>query len=176
VLAYAAAREYLSLPDLLEISREKGEPPLYCILDGLEDPHNLGAVLRTADAVGVHGLIIRNRREVGLTSAVAKSSAGAIEYVPVARVPNIAQAIETLKKNGVWVVGIEASGNVKFDDVDFKLPTAIIVGSEGSGISDLVRKKCDILASIPMRGQISSLNASVAAAIVLYEAFRQRMP
>jgi 23S rRNA (guanosine2251-2'-O)-methyltransferase len=174
VLAYAAAKEYISLEDLLAISHEKGEAPLYCIADGLEDPHNLGAILRTADAAGIHGLIIRNRREVGLTPVVAKASAGAIEYVPVARVANIAQAIEVLKKNGVWVVGIEASGKVPFNNVDFTLPTAIVIGGEGEGIADLVRKKCDVLASIPMRGKISSLNASVAAALVMYEAFRQR--
>jgi 23S rRNA (guanosine2251-2'-O)-methyltransferase len=174
VLAYAAAKEYISLEALLAISRTKGEQPLYCILDGLEDPHNLGAILRTADAAGMHGLIIRSRREVGLTPVVAKTSAGAIEYVPVARVPNIAQAIETLKKKGVWVVGIEASGSIPFDKVDFKLPTAIVIGGEGVGLADLVRKKCDVLASIPMRGRISSLNASVAAALVMYEAFRQR--
>jgi 23S rRNA (guanosine2251-2'-O)-methyltransferase len=174
VLAYAAAKEYISLEDLLSISHTKGEPPLYCILDGLEDPHNLGAILRTADAAGTHGLIIRNRREVGLTPVVAKASAGAIEYVPVARVANIAQAIETLKKNGVWVVGIEACGSVTFDKVDYRLPTAIVIGGEGAGIADLVRKKCDVLASIPMHGRISSLNASVAAALVMYEASRQR--
>lgn len=174
VLAYAAAKEYVSLEDLLAISRTRGEQPLYCIADGLEDPHNLGAILRTADAAGIHGLIIRSRREVGLTPVVAKASAGAIEYVPVARVVNIAQAIETLKKSGVWVVGIEATGSVAFDKVDFKLPTAIVVGGEGAGIADLVRKKCDVLAFIPMRGRISSLNASVAAALVMYEAFRQR--
>lgn len=174
VLAFAAAMQYITLEDLLEISRGKGEPPLYCILDGLEDPHNLGAIMRTADAAGIHGLIIRNRREVGLTPVVAKASAGAIEYVPVARVNNINQAIDTLKKNSVWVTGIEAAGKVAFDKVDFKLPTAIVVGGEGAGISELTRKKCDTLAAIPMRGKISSLNASVAAALVMYEAFRQR--
>jgi len=174
VLAFGAAKDYLTLDDLLALSRQKGEPPLYCILDGLEDPHNLGAILRTADAAGIHGIIIRNRREVGLTPVVAKASAGAIEYVPVARVTNINQAIETLKKNGVWVIGIEAAGDTTFDKVDYKLPTAIVVGGEGAGISDLARKKCDTLASIPMRGKISSLNASVPAALVMYEAFRQR--
>jgi 23S rRNA (guanosine2251-2'-O)-methyltransferase len=174
VIAYAAAKEYITLEELFSISASKGEPPLYCIIDGLEDPHNLGAIMRTADAAGIHGLIIRNRREVGLTPIVAKASAGAIEYVPVARVANIAQTIEALKKKGVWVVGIEASGNVPFDKVDLKLPTAIVVGGEGAGIAELVRKKCDVLASIPMRGKISSLNASVAAALVMYEAFRQR--
>ena len=174
IIAIASARGYIELDELLEVSNRKGEPPLYCILDGLEDPHNLGAIMRTADAAGVHGLIIRSRREVGLTSAVAKASAGAIEYVPVARVTNIAQAIETLKKQGVWVTGIEASDSIPFDKVDFKPPSAIVVGSEGSGISELVRKRCDNLAAIPMRGNISSLNASVAAALVMYEAFRQR--
>jgi 23S rRNA (guanosine2251-2'-O)-methyltransferase len=174
VVAYAAAKEYITLEELLAISAAKGEAPLYCIADGLEDPHNLGAIMRTADAAGFHGLIIRNRREVGLTPVVAKASAGAIEYVPVARVANIAQTIETLKKKGVWVVGIEAGGDVPFDKVDFTLPTAIVVGGEGAGIADLVRKKCDVLASIPMKGKISSLNASVAAALVMYEAFRQR--
>ena len=174
VLAYAAAHAYYKLEDLLLISQRKGEAPLYCMVDGLEDPHNLGAILRTADAAGVHGIIIRNRREVGLTSVVAKASAGAIEYVPVARVSNINQAIETLKKNDVWVVGIETCGKVPFDKIDFTLPTAIVVGGEGSGVSDLVRKKCDTLAYVPMVGRISSLNASVAAALVMYEAFRQR--
>ncbi len=174
VLAYAAAKEYINLEALLSISGDKGEPPLYCIIDGLEDPHNLGAIMRTADAVGMHGLIIRNRREVGLTTVVAKASAGAIEYVPVARVANIAQTIDTLKKNGVWVIGIEASGSITFDKVDYGQPTAIVIGGEGAGIADLVRKKCDVIASIPMCGRISSLNASVAAALVMYEAFRQR--
>ncbi|MCL1886192.1 MAG: 23S rRNA (guanosine(2251)-2'-O)-methyltransferase RlmB [Dehalococcoidia bacterium] len=173
-IAYAAAREYHTLEDLLQLSKNKNEAPLYCIVDGLEDPHNLGAILRSADASGIHGLIIRNRREVGLTPVVAKASAGAIEYVPVARVSNINQAIEILKKNDVWVVGIEACGKTPFDKVDFTLPTAIVVGGEGDGISELARKKCDTLASIPMGGRISSLNASVAAALVMYEAFRQR--
>ncbi len=174
VVATVAAKEYETIEGLLELSRKKGEPPLYCILDGLEDPHNLGAILRTADAAGIHGIIIRNRREVGLTPVVAKASAGAVEYVPVARVANIAQTIDTLKKSGVWVVGIEACGEMPFTKVDFKLPTAIVVGGEGAGISELVLKKCDTLASIPMRGKISSLNASVAAALVMYEAFSQR--
>jgi 23S rRNA (guanosine2251-2'-O)-methyltransferase len=174
VVAMVAATQYASIEDLLSASRNRGEPPLYCILDGLEDPHNLGAILRTADAAGIQGIIIRNRREVGLTPIVAKASAGAIEYVPVARVTNIAQSIELLKKNGVWIVGIEACGGIPYFQVDFKLPTAIVIGGEDSGISELVRKKCDTLANIPMRGKISSLNASVAAALVMYESFRQR--
>ncbi|HJX03171.1 MAG TPA: 23S rRNA (guanosine(2251)-2'-O)-methyltransferase RlmB [Dehalococcoidia bacterium] len=174
VIAYAAAKEYVSLDDLLEISKKKGEPPLYCILDGIEDPHNLGAILRTADASGTHGVIIRSRRAAGLTAAVTRASAGAVEYVPVARVSNISQAIITLKKNNVWVYGIDTAAEVKYSQLDFKLPVAIVIGGEGSGISELVRKNCDSLASIPMRGRITSLNASVAAALVLYEAFRQR--
>ena len=174
VIAYAAAKEYVALEGLLELSRERGEPPLYCILDGIEDPHNLGAILRTAEASGIHGVVIRSRRAVGLTAAVAKASAGAVEYMPVARVANIAQAIQPLKKNNVWVVGIDLGGEADYTQVDFTWPTAIVIGAEGRGVSELVRKKCDSIASIPMKGQISSLNASVAAALVMYEAFRQR--
>jgi 23S rRNA (guanosine2251-2'-O)-methyltransferase len=174
VIAYAAAKEYISLEDLLTISRERNEPPLYCILDGIEDPQNLGAIIRTAEASGIHGVIIRSRRAVGLTAAVAKASAGAIEYVPVARVSNISQAMVTLKRNGVWVVGIDPAGKIDYSQVDFILPTAIVIGSEGKGLSDLVKKTCDFLASIPMLGKITSLNASIAAALVMYEALKQR--
>ncbi|MBI4186349.1 MAG: 23S rRNA (guanosine(2251)-2'-O)-methyltransferase RlmB [Chloroflexi bacterium] len=174
VIAYAAAREYANLDDLLAISRQKNETPLYCILDGIQDPHNLGAILRTAEATGVHGVVVRERRAVGLTPAVAKASAGAVEYVPVARVINISRALETLKKNGVWVIGIDTGGESPYTGVDFRQPTAVVIGSEGKGISDLVKKKCDLRAFIPMKGRIASLNASVAAAVVMYEAFRQR--
>ena len=174
VIAYAAAKEYISLEDLLTISRERNEPPLYCILDGIEDPQNLGAILRTAEASSIHGVIIRSRRAVGLTAAVAKASAGAIEYVPVARVSNISQTMVTLKRNGVWVVGIDPAGKIDYSQVDFTLPTAIVIGSEGKGLSDLVKKTCDFLASIPMLGKITSLNASIAAALVMYEALKQR--
>ena len=174
VIAYAAAKDYVDLEDLLALSRKRGEPPLYCILDGIEDPQNLGAILRTADASGIHGVVIRSRRAVGLTAAVAKASAGAVEYVPVARVANIAQTIETLKKNNVWVVGVDLGGAADYTQMDFTAPTAIVIGAEGKGVSDLVRKRCDWIASIPMKGRISSLNASVAAALVMYEAFRQR--
>ncbi|MCX5991046.1 MAG: 23S rRNA (guanosine(2251)-2'-O)-methyltransferase RlmB [Chloroflexi bacterium] len=174
VIAYAAAKEYISLEDLLTISRERNEPPLYCILDGIEDPQNLGAILRTAEASSIHGVIIRSRRAVGLTAAVAKASAGAIEYVPVARVSNISQTMVTLKRNGVWVVGIDPAGKIDYSQVDFMLPTAIVIGSEGKGLSDLVKKTCDFLASIPMLGKITSLNASIAAALVMYEALKQR--
>jgi 23S rRNA (guanosine2251-2'-O)-methyltransferase len=135
---------------------------------------NLGAILRTAEATGVHGIIIRSRRAVGLTSIVAKASAGAIEYMPVSRVANIAQTLETLKKNNIWVIGIDTSGGTAYTRVDFRLPVAIVIGSEGKGLSPLVRKSCDSTAFIPMKGKINSLNASVAAALVMYEALRQR--
>ncbi|MGA9049204.1 MAG: 23S rRNA (guanosine(2251)-2'-O)-methyltransferase RlmB [Dehalococcoidia bacterium] len=174
VMALAAAKKYVGLTDLLAISQAKKEPALYLMLDGIEDPHNLGAILRTADAAGVHGVVIRERRAVGITPAVTKASAGAVEYVPVAIVSNIAQAIEALKKNGVWAVGIDMAGETDYNLVDLRLPTAIVIGGEGRGLSDLVRKRCDFTAAIPMKGKISSLNASVAAAVVMYEAVRQR--
>ena len=174
VIAYASIKKYVALEDLLTISSEKNQLPLYCILDGIEDPQNLGAIIRTAEATGTHGVIIRSRRAVGLTATVAKASAGAVEYVPVARVSNISQAMLALKRSGVWVVGIDQAGEILYTQVDFKLPTAIVIGGEGRGLSDLVKKRCDSLASIPMNGMISSLNASIAAALVMYEAFRQR--
>ncbi len=174
VIAYGAAKDYVSLDDLLALSREKNESPLYCVLDGIEDPQNLGAILRTAEATGFHGVVVRSRRAVGLTAAVVKASAGAIEYVPVARVANISQSIDALKRNNVWVIGIDMAGELDYGKIDFKLPTAIVIGSEGRGLAELVRKRCDSLAFIPMKGKIGSLNASVAAAVVMYEAFRQR--
>ncbi|MBN2238827.1 MAG: 23S rRNA (guanosine(2251)-2'-O)-methyltransferase RlmB [Dehalococcoidales bacterium] len=175
IIAVAAARDYASLDDLLKIPEKTGEPALFCILDGIEDPSNLGAILRTAGATGVQGIIIRSRRAVGLTAAVAKTSAGAIEYIPVARVANISQAIEILKKNGLWITGIDMTGTTDYVTIDFTLPSAIVVGGEGQGLSPLVRKHCDTVAYIPMKGEISSLNASVAAAIVMHGAFRQRL-
>jgi len=174
VMAFAAAKDYVSLDDLFSISLEKREPALYLVLDGIEDPHNLGAMLRTAEATGVHGVVIRERRAVGLTPAAVKASAGAVEYVPVAMVTNISQAIIALKKNNVWVTGIDTAGEQDYTRVDFNLPAAIVIGGEGKGLSDLARKRCDSIASIPMKGQVSSLNASVAAAVVMYEALRQR--
>lgn len=174
VIAYAAARKELGFDDLVVISKEKNEQPFYIILDGMEDPHNFGAIIRTAEAVGVHAVLIRARREVGLTPVVAKASAGAVEYVPVIIVSNITQTIIELQKKGIWVTGIEAEGKAVYTDLDYKSPTAIVIGGEGNGISDLVKRHCDFLASIPMRGRISSLNASVAAALVMYEAYRQR--
>ncbi len=174
VIAYTAAKEYANLDALITISKERNETPLYLVLDGIEDPHNLGAILRTGEATGVHGVIVRSRRAVGLTPAVVKASAGAVEYVPVARVANIPQAIGTLKKNNIWVIGIDMAGELDYSKVDFKLATAIVIGSEGKGLSALVRKRCDFTAFIPMKGKITSLNASVAAAVVMYEAFKQR--
>lgn len=174
VIACVAGREYVDLDDLLAISRQRNEPPLYVVLDGIEDPHNLGAILRTAEATGVHGVVVRSRRAAGLTPAVFKASAGAAQYVAAARVPNISQAIDALKKNNVWSVGLDRAGESDYTAMDYRPPTAIVVGSEGKGISELVRKKCDFLASIPMCGKVTSLNASVAAAVVMYEALKQR--
>jgi 23S rRNA (guanosine2251-2'-O)-methyltransferase len=174
IIAITAAREYAELDELLELPQKKGQAAFYIVLEGLEDPYNLGAVIRTADAVGAHGIIIRERRAVGLTPVVEKASAGALEYMPVARVANISSAIETLKKNNVWVVGIDQSGKTDYAKIDYKPSTALVIGSEGQGLSDLVKKNCDFLAVIPMLGHISSLNASVAAAVVMYEVVKQR--
>ncbi len=174
VMAYTSSKAYASLEDLIAIAAEKNETPFYLILDGIEDPQNLGAILRTAEAAGAHGVIVRSRRAVGLTPSVAKASAGAIEYVPIARVGNISQAVDELKKHSIWVIGIDMRGEVDYTKVNFKLPTAIVIGSEGKGLSDLVRKRCDVTAFIPMKGKIGSLNASVAAAVVIYEALKQR--
>jgi 23S rRNA (guanosine2251-2'-O)-methyltransferase len=176
VLALTAAKEYTGLDEMLEIPVKKNEPALFIILDGVEDPQNLGTIVRTAEATGAHGVIVRERRAVGLTAAVEKASAGALEYVPVARVTNISQTIETLKKNNIWIIGIDQSGKDNYTRIDYKLPTAIVIGGEGKGISELVIKHCDFLASIPMVGKITSLNASAAAAVVLYEVLNQRKP
>jgi len=174
VIAYAAAHEYTDLSDILAISRQKREPPFICLLDGVEDPQNFGSILRTAEAAGVHGVVIRARRAVGLTAAVARASAGAIEYISVARVTNISQTIEMLKTENVWVTGVDMTGKTDYTSVDYRPATAIVIGGEGTGLSELVRKRCDNLVAIPMRGQVSSLNASVAAALVMYEVMRQR--
>ena len=174
VIACTAAKAYHSLEDLLALSKEKGEAPLYCVLDGIEDPQNLGAILRTAEASGTHGIIIRTRRAVRLTDAVARASAGAIEYMPVAQVINIARTIIRLKEEGIWIIGVNPAGREDYRRADFTMPVAIVIGGEGKGISELVKKNCDYLISIPMRGKISSLNASVATALVMYEAFHQR--
>ena len=174
VIALAAVREYVSVQSILEAAAEKGEAPLLVVCDEISDPHNLGAILRTAECAGAHGIIIPKRRSAGLTAVVAKTSAGAVSYMPVARVPNMAALLKDLKKQGVWVFGTAAEGTTTLYDADLKGPAAIVIGSEGDGMSRLVTENCDFLVSIPMKGQISSLNASAAAAILLYEAVRQR--
>ena len=153
VIAYSSAKGYLDIHDLLEVSKDKNEPALLLLLDGLEDPQNLGAIIRTADAAGVQGVIIPERRSVGLTEAVAKVSAGAIEYVPVCRVVNLNNAIKLLKDNGIWIIGIDQQGKKRYTEIDLKLPTAIVIGGEGKGISRLVRENCDEVVSIPMKGK-----------------------
>ena len=175
VIALAAMREYVSVQSLLDAAAEKGEAPLLVVCDEISDPHNLGAILRTAECAGAHGVIIPKRRSAGLTAIVGKTSAGAVSYMPVARVANLPATLEELKKKGVWVYGTAAEGTTSLYDADLKGPAAIVIGSEGSGMGRLVREKCDFLVSIPMKGHISSLNASAAAAILLYEAVRRRM-
>lgn len=175
VITLAAAHEYATLEDILQEAEERGEQPLIVICDELTDPHNLGAILRSAECAGAHGVIIPKRRSVGLTAVVAKASAGAVEYMKVARVTNITSAITQLKERGVWVFGTAAEGAVPIYQADLKGPAAIVIGNEGQGMSQLVRKNCDVMVSIPMKGQISSLNASAAASILLYEAVRQRL-
>ena len=174
IIAVAAVREYASVEDLLQAARDRGEPPLLVVCDELSDPHNLGAVIRTAECAGAHGVIIPKRRSAGLTAVVAKTSAGAVAHVPVARVPNIPSLLKELKKQGVWVFGTAADGNTTLYDADLKGPAAIVIGSEGDGMGRLVAENCDFTVSIPMFGKINSLNASAAAAVLLYEAVRQR--
>ena len=175
VIALAAMREYVSVQSLLDAAAEKGEAPLLVVCDEISDPHNLGAILRTAECAGAHGVIIPKRRSAGLTAIVGKTSAGAVSYMPVARVSNLPATLEELKKKGIWVYGTAAEGATSLYEADLKGPAAIVIGSEGSGMGRLVREKCDFLVSIPMKGHISSLNASAAAAILLYEAVRRRM-
>ena len=174
VIAVASAREYSTLDDILQIPEKQGKAPLFLILDGVEDPRNFGAILRTAEAAGVHGVIIPERRAAGLTETVAKAAAGALEYVSVAKVVNISNTIEALKKAGVWIVGAEAGGDMVYWDADFARPTAIVLGGEDKGVRRLVREHCDYLVSLPLMGNISSLNVSVAAGVLLYEVLRQR--
>ena len=174
VIAVAAVREYASVDDILNAAREKGEPPLIVVCDELSDPHNLGAVIRTAECAGAHGVVIPKRRSAGLTAIVAKTSAGAVSYLPVARVPNLTALLKELKEAGLWVFGADAAGRTSLYEADLKGPAAIVIGSEGDGMGRLVREQCDFLVSIPMKGRLNSLNASAAAAVVLYEAVRQR--
>lgn len=173
VIAVAACKEYANLEDLFAVAEERGEKPFFILCDELEDPHNLGAILRTAEAAGAHGVIVPRRRSVGLTSTVYKASAGAVEYVPVARVSNVTETIKELKKRGVWVYGLDMDGET-WCRTDLTDAMALVVGSEGRGISRLVKEQCDFILSMPMTGQINSLNASVACGIVLYEVARQR--
>lgn len=174
VIAYAAAYEYAEVEDILKAADEKGEAPFIFILDGIEDPHNLGAIIRTANLAGAHGVIIPKRRAVGLTASVARTSAGAVNYTPVAKVTNIGQTIDELKKTGMWFVCAAMDGELMYN-LDLKGAIGLVIGSEGDGVSRLVREKCDFTASIPMRGNIDSLNASVAAGVLAYEIVRQRM-
>ena len=175
VIAQAAVREYASVDDILNAAREKGEPPLIVVCDELSDPHNLGAVIRTAECAGAHGVIIPKRRSAGLTAVVAKTSAGAVSHVPVARVPNLPALLKELKDEGGWGCGTAADGDRLLYDADLKGPAAIVIGSEGTGMGRLVAETCDFKVRIPMKGKLNSLNASAAAAILLYEAVRQRM-
>ncbi len=175
IIALAAAHEYATVDDILEEAAARGENALIVICDELTDPHNLGAIMRSAECAGAHGVIIPKRRSVGLTATVAKASAGAVEYMKVARVTNINNAISDLKKKGVWVFGTAAEGSIPMYQADLTVPAALVIGNEGDGMSPLVRKNCDVTVNIPMRGRISSLNASAAASILLYEAVRQRL-
>ena len=175
IIALGAAHDYYSVDDILEEAASRGENALIVICDELSDPHNLGAIMRTAECAGAHGVIIPKRRSVGLTATVAKASAGAMEYMKVARVTNISNTINELKEKGVWVFGTAAEGSIPMYKADLTGPSAIVIGNEGDGMSQLVRKNCDVMVHIPMKGRISSLNASNAASILLYEAVRQRL-
>ncbi len=174
VVAQAAAVAYAEVDELLARAAQRGEAPLIVLLDEVEDPHNLGSVLRTADCTGVHGVIVPKRRSAGLTAVVAKTSAGAVEYVPVARVSNLVQTMEKLKEAGLWIAGADAGAKEGFYETNLTGPLAIVIGNEGQGLSRLVRERCDFILSLPMVGQINSLNASVAAGVILYEVVRQR--
>lgn len=174
VIALAAVREYASVEDLLELAARRGEPPLIVVCDGISDPRNLGAIVRAAECAGAHGVIVPKRRSAGLTAVVAKASAGAVSYLPVARVPNIPAVLKDLKKRGVWVYGADAAGTTALYDADLHGAAAIVIGSEGDGMSRLTAETCDVRVSIPMKGQVNSLNASAACAVLLYEAVRQR--
>lgn len=173
IIAIVSAHEYVEIKDILKKAEEKGEEPFVIILDEITDPHNLGAVLRTADAAGAHGVIIPKRRAVGLTATVGRTSAGAIEYVPVAKVTNLGAAIEELKKAGLWIACADMDGE-NFYSSNLRGPIGLVIGSEGMGVGRLIKEKCDFTVSIPMYGEISSLNASVAAGLLMYEVVRQR--
>ncbi|MBS7403185.1 MAG: 23S rRNA (guanosine(2251)-2'-O)-methyltransferase RlmB [Oscillospiraceae bacterium] len=174
VIALAAVREYCTIADILAIAEERGEAPFVIVCDEISDPHNLGAIIRTAESAGVHGIVIPKRRSAGVTSIVDKTSAGAVEHMAVARVANLSSAIKELKAAGLWIYGTAAEGSSSLWKTDLKGPICVVIGSEGDGLGRLVTENCDFLVSIPMRGQVSSLNASAAAAILIYEVLRQR--
>lgn len=174
IVASVAAYNYAELDDLFKLAEARGEDPFFIILDELEDPHNLGSIMRTADAVGAHGIIIPKRRSVSLTAVVAKASTGAIEYIPTVRVNNLSQTVEELKERGVWIAGTDAKGSIDYRQMDATIPLAIIIGSEGRGMSRILKEKCDFLYNLPMIGHVTSLNASVAASLLMYEVFRKR--
>lgn len=174
VIAYTAAYDYAEIDDMFKLAEERGEAPFIFLLDNIEDPHNLGAIIRTANLAGAHGVIIPKRRAVGLTATVAKTSAGALNYTPVAKVTNISKTIEELKERGMWFVCADMGGEIMYK-LDLKGPIGLVIGNEGEGVSRLVSEKCDFIASIPMKGNIDSLNASVAAGVLAYEIVRQRM-
>ncbi|RAK16724.1 23S rRNA (guanosine2251-2'-O)-methyltransferase [Anoxybacillus vitaminiphilus] len=176
VIAQVASYKYYDIDELFRRANEKNEQPFFLILDELEDPHNLGSIIRTADAAGAHGIIIPKRRSVGLTATVAKASTGAIEYIPVARVTNLARTIDELKERGIWIVGTDAQGSDDYRSLDGTLPLALVIGSEGKGIGRLILEKCDFLIRLPMKGKVTSLNASVAAGLLMYEVYRKRYP
>jgi 23S rRNA (guanosine2251-2'-O)-methyltransferase len=172
VVAVTSAKQYNDLPDV--ISAKRGEYSLIVVLDGVEDPHNLGAILRTADAAGANGIVIPERRSAAVTGTVTKTSAGASEHMPIAKVTNISRTVEELKENNIWTVGLDERAPQTYDALDYKMDCALVMGGEGKGLHDLVKRKCDFLVSIPMLGKVPSLNVSVAAAVVLYEIVRQR--
>lgn len=174
VIAYAAAYEYATVEEILDNARQKGEAPFLFLLDNIEDPHNLGAIIRTANLAGAHGVIVPKNRAAGLTAVVAKTSAGALNFTPVARVTNLAKTIEELKKEGIWFVCADMGGTTMYD-LNLKGPIGLVIGNEGEGVGRLVKEKCDMIASIPMKGDIDSLNASVAAGVLAYEIVRQRL-
>ncbi|EIT84076.1 tRNA/rRNA methyltransferase [Fictibacillus macauensis ZFHKF-1] len=176
VVAAVAAYEYAEIDDLFALAKKKEEEPFFIILDELEDPHNLGSIMRTADAVGAHGIIIPKRRAVGLTAAAAKASTGAIEYIPVVRVTNLVQTMKELKDRGLWFVGADMKGTEDYREARLDMAIGLVIGSEGKGMGRLVRDTCDFLVSLPMKGKVTSLNASVAAGLLMYEVYRHRHP
>ncbi|UNL85116.1 23S rRNA (guanosine(2251)-2'-O)-methyltransferase RlmB [Priestia koreensis] len=176
VLAQVAAYQYADIEDLFELAAKRDEMPFFLILDEIEDPHNLGSIMRTADAIGAHGIIIPKRRAVGLTATVAKASTGAIEHIPVVKVTNLARTIDELKQRNIWIVGTDAKGTQDYRDLDTNMPVGLVIGSEGKGMNRLIKDKCDFLVHLPMVGKVTSLNASVAASLLMYEVYRKRHP